>query len=453
MSTAAIILAAGQGQRMKSELPKPLHKIAGRTMVEHAVNNVDAAGFELVYLVVGHQGDLVRQAVPKIKWVEQKNQLGTGHAVDQCRQVMQNFDGPVLVTYVDTPLFRPETLKQLVKAHIDNQIAASVITANIVDPSGYGRVVRGKDGYIKEIVEDKDATEAEKQIKEINTGTYCFDSKLLFKYLSKITPDNQQGEFYLPDVIPLMIKDGYLVFGLCLDDVSESMGINDRVQLAEAESIMQKRICHQHMLSGVTIINPEQTYIEAGCEIGNDTVIYPNTYIQEKTIIGKNCVIGPNTRLINAQLDEYVTIEQAIVINSNIGSNTTVGPFTYIRPGSVIGQGCKIGDFVEIKNSRIGDKSKVPHHSYIGDAVIGSQVNVGCGVITCNYDGKNKFQTIVDDHSFIGSNSSLVAPVHINKGAYVAAGSTITEDVPENNLAIGRARQVNKEGWKVEGDL
>lgn len=452
LSTCAIILAAGQGQRMKSSLPKPLHKIAGYTMVEHVVRNVKKANFHQVYLVVGYQGDLVRQAVPDIEYVEQKQQLGTGHAVDQCRKKMEDFDGTVLVTYVDTPLFRPETFKQVLAYHLKQKAAATVITADVDDPTGYGRIVRTDDGYLSQIVEHKDATEVQKQITEINTGTYCFDSKLLFKYIGKITPDNLQAEYYLPDVIPLMIEDGHLVAGFCLSDSDESMGINQRVQLAQAEKIMQRRICHEHMLAGVTIINPEQTYIEAGCEIGNDTIIYPNTYIQCGTKIGKNCTIGPNVRLVTAQLGEGVTIEQAVVTNSSIGSNTTVGPFAYIRPGSAIGMNCKIGDFVEVKNSRVGDKSKIPHHSYIGDAVIGTQVNIGCGVITCNYDGQKKYQTIVDDNSFVGSNVNLVAPVRVNKGAYIAAGSTITKDVPEKSLGIGRARQVNKEGWKAEGD-
>lgn len=448
MVTSAIVLAAGQGQRMKSELPKPLHRVCGIPMVKLIVDNVCAAGFDRVYLVVGHGGDQVRQAVPHTEYVVQEEQLGTGHAVDQCREVLADFDGPVLVTYADTPLFRVETFKAVLEFHQKQGAAATVITAEFADPTGYGRVIRDDRGYIRQIVEEKDASDSEKQIKEINTGTYCFDSRLLFKYLKEITPDNAQAEYYLPDVIPLMIRDGHLAAAYLLQDAEESIGVNDRVQLAQAEQILRRRICTEHMLNGVTIINPDQTYIEPNCEIGRDSVIYPNTYIQKWTKIGKNCSVGPNVRLEAAVLGDHVTIEQAVVLESSIGSETTVGPFAYIRPGTRIGSRCRIGDFVEVKNSQVADQSKIPHLAYVGDAVIGSGVNIGCGAITVNYDGKQKHQTIIEDNCFIGSNSNLIAPVKINQGAYVAAGSTITKEVPANSLAIGRARQVNKEGWK-----
>lgn len=452
MLTSAIILAAGQGQRMKSDLPKPLHKVCGVPMVKLIVDNVCAAGFDRVYLVVGHAGEQVRQAVPDIEYVVQEEQLGTGHAVDQCRQVLTDFDGPVLVTYADTPLFRAETFKAILDFHQKQRAAATVITAEFADPTGYGRVIRDDQGYIERIVEDKDASEAEQQIKEINTGTYCFDSKLLFKYLAEITPDNAQAEYYLPDVIPLMIRDGHTAAAYLLEDPEESIGVNDRVQLAQADRILRERICREHMLNGVTIINPEQTYIEPNCEIGRDTVIYPNTYLQRGTKIGNSCLVGPNVRLDAAELGDHVTIEQSIVLESSIGSETTVGPFAYIRPGTAIGSKCRIGDFVEVKNSQVADQSKIPHLSYVGDAVVGSKVNIGCGVITANYDGKHKYQTVIEDSSFIGCNSNLVAPVKVHRGAFVAAGSTITKDVPTESLAIGRARQVNKEGWnKTEG--
>lgn len=452
MNTTAIILAAGLGKRMKSDLPKPLHKVAGLPMVQLVVNNVRNAGIEQIYVVVGHGGEQVQQAVPETKHVVQSEQLGTGHAVDQCRTEMADSDGIVLITCADTPLFRAETFRDVIQYHVKSQAAATVITAEFANPTGYGRVVRNDDGSIARIVEEKDASDQEKQIKEINTGTYCFDSKLLFQYLSKITPNNAQGEYYLPDVLPLMIGDRYKVAAFCLSDPQEALGVNDRVQLAKAEQILQKRICEQHMLNGVTIINPAQTYIELDCEIGRDTVIFPNTYIQKGTKIGSNCLVGPNVRLEAAQLHDYVKIEQAIVVESSIGSHTSVGPFAYIRPGSHIGAQCKIGDFVEVKNSQVADQSKIPHLSYVGDAIVGSHVNIGCGTITCNYDGKKKHQTVIEDHSFIGSNTNLVAPVKIKRGAYIAAGSTITQDVPEYSLAIARARQVIKEGWnKTEG--
>lgn len=452
MVTSAIILAAGLGQRMKSELPKPLHKVCGVPMVKLVTDSIRAAGIEQIYLVVGHGGEQVQEAVPGVHYVVQAEQLGTGHAVDQCRELMAAVDGLVLVACGDTPLFTAETFKQILAFHSEQKAAATVVTAEVDNPAGYGRVIRSAAGFVEQIVEEKDASPAQKQIKEINTGTYCFDSKKLFQYLREITPDNAQGEYYLPDVIAALVRDGFAVAAYCLPDPEEAMGVNDRVQLAQADQALRRRICRQHMLNGVTIINPEQTYIEPGCEIGRDTIIYPNTYIQKGSKIGANCLVGPNVRLEGAVLEDNVTIEQAVVLEGRIGSRTTVGPFAYIRPGTVIGTHCRIGDFVEIKNSQIADESKVPHLTYVGDAVVGSHVNIGCGTITCNYDGKKKHQTIIEDNCFIGSNVNLVAPVRLHKGAFVAAGSTVTEDVPEYSLAIARARQVNKEGWnKREG--
>ncbi|HHX01311.1 MAG TPA: bifunctional UDP-N-acetylglucosamine diphosphorylase/glucosamine-1-phosphate N-acetyltransferase GlmU [Firmicutes bacterium] len=452
MVTSAIVLAAGQGQRMKSELPKPLHQVCGIPMVKLVVDNIRAAGIEQIYLVIGHGGEQVREAVPGVNYVVQAEQLGTGHAVDQCREMMADVNGPVLVACADTPLFRAETFKDLLAAHKDQKAAATVVTAKVEDPTGYGRVIRNAAGYVEQIVEEKDASPAQKQIKEINTGTFCFDSKLLFQYLTEITPDNAQGEYYLPDVIAALVRDGQTVGAYCLLNAEEAMGVNDRIRLFQADQVLRRRICHEHMLSGVTIINPDQTYIDLDCEIGRDTIIYPNTYIQKGSRIGENCLVGPNVRLDGAVLADHVTIEQAVVLEGKIGSHTTVGPFAYIRPGTVIGSHCRIGDFVEIKNSQVADQSKVPHLTYVGDAIVGSHVNIGCGTITCNYDGKHKHQTIIEDNCFIGSNVNLVAPVKLNKGAYVAAGSTVTKDVPEYSLAIARARQVNKEGWnKLEG--
>lgn len=334
MATTAIILAAGQGQRMESAIPKPLHKVAGLTMIEHVVKNVQQAKVDQIYLVVGHEGELVRQAVPDLNYVVQEQRLGTGHAVDQCRDVLRDFDGSVLVTYADTPLFRSETFAQLLEFHQAQGVAATVITANLDDPQGYGRVIRNANGYVSGIVEDKDADQNQKQISEINTGTYCFDSKLLFKYLEKITPDNAQAEYYLPDVIPLMIADNHLAAAFCISDATESMGINDRIQLAEAEEILQQRIIHQHMLAGVTFLDPNQTYLEYDCKIGRDTIIYPHTVIQNGTEIGQDCEVGPQVRLHKAKLGNYVKIEHAVVVDSEIGNQTTVGPFAYIRSGS-----------------------------------------------------------------------------------------------------------------------
>ncbi len=448
MKNVAIILAAGQGQRMRSKTPKVLHNIAGLSMVEHVVRSVQEAGIDQTYLVVGHQGERVSEAVPAAIHVTQHEQLGTGHAVDQCRSVLQDFCGTILVTYGDTPLFTSKTFMQVLEFHREQNVAATVITAHMQDPMGYGRIIRDEFGHVQKIVEHKDATAQQQEIKEINTGTYCFDSEQLFNYLAKVTPNNAQAEYYLPDVIPLMIRDQHSVAGFCIDDAQESMGVNDRTQLAQAERIMQQRVCHQQMLAGVTIIDPASTYIDLDCQIGEDTIVYPSTYIQKGSVIGSDCIVGPNVRLESASVGSKVRIEQAVLVDCFVGDECLVGPFAYIRPGSSIGSNCKIGDFVEVKNSEVGPGSKIPHHSYIGDAQIGSGVNIGCGTITCNYDGEIKCTTIIEDNCFIGSNSSLVAPVHIGQSAYIAAGSTITKPVPAGGLGIGRAQQVNKEAWQ-----
>ena len=328
--TAAVILAAGQGSRMRSDLAKVLHPIAGLEMINHVVRSVRAAAFDRVYVVVGYQGDRVRSVLRDVSCVEQKEQLGTGHAVDQCRNILADFDGPVLVTYGDTPLFRGETFQELLNYHLEEQAAATVVTAYFPDPSGYGRVVRGKNRDVLKIVEHKDASEEELKIQEINTGTYCFNSKLLFKYLKQITPDNAQSEYYLPDVIPLLIQDGYKVAGYVLDDPQESMGINDRIQLSQAERIMRERICRYWMEQGVTLIDPDTTFIEVDCMIGSDTVIYPQTLIQQGTTIGEKCIIGPNCRLAQARIGAEVTMENAVVVGCSVGDKVEIDPFTYL---------------------------------------------------------------------------------------------------------------------------
>lgn len=331
-STAAIILAAGQGSRMKSKRAKVLHKIAGLEMVRHAVRSVREAGFQQIYVVVGHQADAVRQVLDDdVVSVEQSEQLGTGHAVDQCRAALAGFEGSILVTYGDTPLFRASTFARLMDYHQEVGAAATVLTARVDDPTGYGRIIRDCAGNVKGIVEHKDASASERLINEINTGTYCFDSQLLFKYLTQITPDNAQGEYYLPDVLPLMIKDGHKAAGFVMEDPQESMGVNDRVQLAEAERIMQERIREELMLQGVTIIDPNSTYIELGCSIGQDTVIYPQTVIQAGTIIGEDCVIGPSCRLSNSLIGKGARVEFSVVVDSEVGDYIQINPFSVVK--------------------------------------------------------------------------------------------------------------------------
>lgn len=328
--TAAIVLAAGQGSRMRSELAKVLHRLLGWEMIRHVLENVRAAAFDRVIVVVGYQGDKVQAVLKDVTYVQQKEQLGTGHAVHQCRSVLEDFKGSVLVTYGDTPLLRGETFKQLLAYHQKEAASATILTALLADPKGYGRILRAKDGSVQGVVEQKDASAEEEKIEEINTGTYCFDSELLFQYLNRITPDNVQAEYYLPDVLPLFIRAGHKVAGFVLEDAQESLGINDRSQLAEAESILQGRINRYWMENGVTLIDPQGTWIELDCVIGQDTVIYPQTFLQKGTVIGRNCWIGPNCRLRAAQVGDGVVMENAVVIEKSLEAGSRVFPFTYL---------------------------------------------------------------------------------------------------------------------------
>lgn len=328
--SAAIILAAGQGSRMRSNLAKVLHPLAGLEMVNHVVRNVRLAAFDKIVVVIGHQADKVQAVLDGVTTAEQKEQLGTGHAVDQCRAILADFDGPVLVTYGDTPLFRGETFKKLLEYHLEEGAAATILTAKFADPSGYGRILRGENNQVLGVVEHKDASQEQLLISEINTGTYIFQGKLLFAYLTQITPHNAQAEYYLPDVLPLMIRDGHKVAGFVLDDAAESMGINDRIQLAEAEAILRDRICRHWQEKGVTIIDPQTTWIEWDCEIGQDTVIYPGSFIQKNTIIGQNCVIGPNCRLSKADIKDGVRLENVVISGRTVGPEEKIDPFSFL---------------------------------------------------------------------------------------------------------------------------
>ena len=370
---------------------------------------------------------------------------GTGYAVMAAENYIDD-EEMVLILCADGPLIRKETIIDFMKYHFENNCAASIMTADLNNPKGYGRIVRNTDKSIDKIVEEKDASEEIKNIKEINTGIYCFKGELLKYALKKITTDNSSNEYYLTDTIKVLNNEGAKIGGWLLMEPDDIKAVNDRVQLAEVTKIMQKRINQRHMYSGVTIIDPDNTYIDDTVKIGRDTVIYPNTYLEEGTVIGDHCTIGPSTRIVNTTVRNNVTVESSKVIESYIDDGTCVGPFAFLRPGSNLGKNVKIGDFVEVKKSNIGDNSKSSHLAYIGDAEVGEHVNIGCGVVFVNYDGKNKHKTIVGDGAFVGSNSNLIAPVTVEKGGYVAAGSTITENVKEGDLAIARARQVNKEG-------
>lgn len=447
----SIILAAGEGTRMKSETPKTLHKVCGKEMIKYVIEAAKSSKIEKNIVVLGHGKEKVGNNIKDMNVITVEQPIGkdapygTGYAV-MAAQAFINDDDNVVILVGDGPLIRKETLLAFMDYHKEKEYAVSIMTALLDNPKGYGRIVRNQDSSIMGIVEEKDASEEIKLIKEINTGIYCFNGKLLKYALSKIDTNNSQGEYYLTDTIKVLNNEGHKIGGWVLDDSTDIKAVNDRVQLAEVNKIMQNRINKKNMLLGVTIIDPEHTYIEDSVVIGSDTVIYPGTYLEGNTVIGTNCTIGPNTRIISTSIGNEVTIESSKVVESKIGNKTTVGPFAYLRPETILGENVKIGDFVEVKKSFIGDNSKSSHLAYIGDAHIGKDVNIGCGVVFVNYDGKQKHTTVIGDGAFIGSNSNLVAPVNIQQGGYVACGSTITEDVEEGDLAIARARQVNKKG-------
>lgn len=444
----AVILAAGQGTRMKSKLYKVLHPVCGKPMVQHVVSQISKLHIDDIVAVIGHGAELVKAELgDQCQYVLQEEQLGTAHAVMQAKDILQDKEGVTLVVCGDTPLIRAETMESLFEHHEATKAMATVLTAVTDNPTGYGRIIRNEQGLVEKIVEHKDASEEERAVKEINTGTYCFDNKALFAALNQVSNDNVQGEYYLPDVIEILKRAGETVSAYITDDFSETLGVNDRVALAQAEGIMKKRINEFHMRNGVTIIDPENTYIEVDAEIGQDTIIYPGTIISGDTKISSDCIIGPNSEIKNCYVGEGTLIRQSVAHDSQIGSKVTIGPFAHIRPQSQISDEVRIGNFVEIKKTVFGHGSKASHLSYIGDAEIGSDVNIGCGSITVNYDGKNKHLTRIEDGVFIGCNSNLVAPVKVGKEAYIAAGSTVTKDVPGNSLAIARARQVNKENY------
>lgn len=446
--TYAIVLAAGLGTRMKSKTHKVLHRIGGKPMVEHIVGTMEQLGVDKIVVVIGHGAEAVEQYLgDRVHYALQKEQLGTAHAVRQAKEHLEGLPGATLVINGDNPLITLDTYRHFVRHFAKENVAAAMLTAIADDPTGYGRVLRSPEGDVERVVEEKDATEAERSLREINTGTFCFDNRKLFHSLEKVKNDNSQGEYYLPDTLQVLRATGEKVSAFCVEDASETVGINNRVQLAEAEAIFRKRLLEHHMLAGVTIIDPSHTYIEADVVIGKDTTILPGTLLQGKTVIGEDCVIGPNAHICDCEIADGVTVEHSSLKESTVGANTSVGPYAYVRPNSTIGERVKIGDFVEVKNSVIGADTKVSHLSYIGDTDLGQAVNVGCGAVTVNYDGERKWRTVVGDRSFIGCNANLVAPVNIGNGAYVAAGSTITDDVPDDAFAVARERQTTKEQY------
>ncbi|SES43525.1 bifunctional UDP-N-acetylglucosamine diphosphorylase/glucosamine-1-phosphate N-acetyltransferase GlmU [Psychrobacillus sp. OK032] len=447
-NTFAVVLAAGKGTRMKSSLYKVLHPVCGKPMVEHVIDNMEKLGVEKIVTVVGHGAEVVQSELgSRSEYVLQAEQLGTAHAVLQAETTLASLSGTTIVICGDTPLITAETMRDLLNHHKQTGAKATILTAIANDPTGYGRIIRAEGGNVKSIVEQKDASAEEQLVDEINSGTYCFDNEALFKSLKLVKNENAQGEYYLPDVIEILQKEGEVISAFAANDFDEILGVNDRIALSQAEQIMRTRIAYHHMREGVTIIDPQSTYISSDAVIGADTVIQPGVIIEGKTTLGENCIIGPNSHLVSSIIGNGTTIHSSVVLSSEVGDHTAIGPFAHIRPQSDVGNDVKIGNFVEVKKSTVGNGSKISHLSYMGDASIGSNVNIGCGTITVNYDGKNKFVTTIEDDAFVGCNSNLIAPVTIGNNAYVAAGSTITKNVPGEALAIGRARQENKEGY------
>jgi len=447
-----IILAAGEGTRMKSKHPKVLHRISGKPLLSYVIDQAQDAGISKNVVIVGHGKEAVMESITgeNIIYEEQPAHqgapYGTGYAVMQGMGHVGDED-TVVVLCGDTPLITANTLKELMESHNSQGNHATVLTTLLEDPTGYGRIIRKDRGSLEAIVEHKDASEDQLEIGEINSGIYCFSGRELKLGLEGIDNDNSQNEYYLTDVVAVLVEGGYRVGAFMIQDASQIHGINSRVQLAQADDIIRERINTGHMENGVTLVNPKDTYIESTVRIGRDTVIYPGAVLEGETVIGEDCIIRGATRIVDSIIGDAVAIESTLIEKSRVGDGCKIGPYAHLRPDSELGRNVKIGNFVEIKKATLGDDSKASHLSYVGDAQVGSGVNIGCGVVFVNYDGERKFKSIIGDNAFIGSNSNLVAPVRVDDWGYVAAGSTITDNVGEGELSIARARQVNKAGW------
>jgi bifunctional UDP-N-acetylglucosamine pyrophosphorylase / glucosamine-1-phosphate N-acetyltransferase len=461
---SVVILAAGKATRFKSERPKVLHPLAGRRLGDYVIEAAQAAEPQRTYVIIGHQGEDVCRALdrPGLKFITQTEQLGTGHALMVARRELEQCPSPNLVVLVgDAPLVRRETLRTLVSKHVWTKAAATILTTQLDDPTGYGRVMRWKRGYtpldnperdrVRTIVEERLCTPRQKATKEVSSGILCFDREILLKYLEQLSADNAQKEYLLTDLIEILNEQRYKVIALRVADWREVLGVNDRVELARVEKTLRLRKAETLMRDGVTIVDPHVTYIDDAVQVGQETVIEPGVSLLGSTRVGRNCLLRAYSTITDSTLDDNVTVRQNCVVSSSkIASGVVLGPFAHLRDGAVIAQGAELGNFVEVKKSWVGQGSKARHLTYLGDATLGEQVNVGAGTVTCNYDGEKKNATQIEDGAFIGSGTMLVAPVRIGKNSYVAAGSTITDEVPAESLALGRARQINKEGWARE---
>ncbi len=449
-NTVLLILAAGQGTRLRSSLPKVLHLLAGKPLFDYVLDASRALGPVTTYLIVGHEADKVKShlASHSLQFVEQVPQCGTGHAVQISKPHWGAHRGHLLILSGDVPLISTVSLQKLLEAHLKGGSAATLLSACLEDPSGYGRLVRAGDGTVEKIVEDRDASAEELRLKEINAGVYCFEIRDLSEAIGELSSSNLQNEYYLTDCVSLLRKKGKRVGAVVCQDPDEVLGVNSRIELAKLEHILRHRKVKQLMLDGVTIIDPASIYVSPDVKIGQDTVLHPNVCLERGSVIGSGCQIYPNVRITHSTVeDDVIVFDSCLISESHIQAGAQIGPFAHLRNHTAIGSSARIGNFVEIKKSEIGDHSKAAHLTYLGDAEVGKNVNIGAGTITCNYDGAKKYKTVIEDNVFIGSGSQLIAPVTIRRGAYVAAGSTISEEVPEDSLAIARAKQTIKESW------
>ncbi len=460
MNIASVILAAGQGVRMRSRLPKVLHPLLGKPMVWYVLDTVRALGCEPTILVIGHGADQVRTTISNLpppisnlQFVEQHEQRGTGHAVLQARAVLQGKAEVVLVCYADMPLVRAETLNALIQRHTSTSATITMLTLIADDSMSFGRIVRDAEQRVVGIVEERDATPDQRAIRELNCGIYCFAAEWLWEHLPQLQPNARNGEYYLTDLIAMAARESRRIETIVSYDANEMLGINTRVHLAQAEKVMRERINTAWMLAGVTLIDPATTYIEPDVQIGVDTIIEPNTHLRGKTRIGANCRLGPNTIIRDSQVGDECVILASDITESRLAERVRIGPFARLRAGSVIAREVYIGNFGEVKNSSVGEGTHIGHFSYVGDAELGARVNIGAGTITCNFDGKNKHRTTIEDDAFIGSDTMLVAPVRVGARARTGAGSVVNKDVPPDSLAVGVPARVIRRTMKDEGRM
>ncbi|OUL35115.1 UDP-N-acetylglucosamine diphosphorylase/glucosamine-1-phosphate N-acetyltransferase [Nostoc sp. T09] len=441
------ILAAGRGTRMKSQLPKVLHSLGGRSLVQRVINSVEPLSPSRRLVIVGYQAEEVKtamQSIPDLEFVEQTVQQGTGHAIQQLLPHLEDYAGDLIVLNGDVPLLSTQTLKNLWQTHQEHQNAATILTAYLPNPQGYGRVFCDSENIVQQIVEDKDCTTAQRQNRRVNAGVYCFRWQNLAKVLPYLEANNNQKEYYLTDAVTQVGQ----VMAVDVEDYQEILGINDRLQLANAYEILQRRVKEKWMVAGVTLIDPSSITIDDTVELQPDVIIEPQTHLRGDTVIKAGSRIGPGSLIENSQLGENVTVQYSVVRDSIVQAESQIGPYSHLRGQAQVGAGCRVGNFVELKNTRLGDRTNVAHLSYLGDTTAGTRVNIGAGTITANYDGVKKHPTKIGDRTKTGSNSVLVAPVTLGNDVYVAAGSTVTEDVPDDALVIARARQVVKPGWR-----